>query len=927
MMRSFIASIILFFSLIGVFAPVGISVTSEMIFQSQSSLNTHTGSITVPKITLELNQINAQVPDDNSSYAGTCGWKDFACAITNVIVNILLFVPNMIAMVAGVLADFLLSISINPGTYGVPGDAIETNIQALWKITRDLANIGFIFALFVSAFALITGSDFKMGGDFSPKKTILRVVIMALLVNFSMFFCRVIIQTADVFSHVIANQIAVGNMGNLQTGEGTENDDGVIVGALKKNGINPVSLKILEQVQPQKLFSGVSGEVGNGANAAKLATAGVIFFVLLALISVFVHMAFIFLGRIVGLWLGIILSPIAFVSFAIPFLEKNPYIGFENWLKGFTKLAFLTPLYLFFVYIAISLLDANFVGTFADSLKDGNWAVKFLGLVIGTMLPLSIALFVIFQGKKYATEMAGVIGELVGKVTGVVSAVAVGAATGGTGLLARQTLGRAGAAIGNSESLTNAAAAGGAKGWAARNLMKAGDKTSAMSFDVRNSPRAMDLFGRATGALGGGKIDMGKNFQNKGGFETEGGIEKMPGKYANFVATNAEAREKANTDYVQGKLKKQEEERQKKVRGKLADNQADIEAEKKKLEIGAENATVGGGLTAADAQQAQLTMAGNNQVIADIDSKLKGKKNDTDSVDTEISNIDAEIQKQDDIIKNSQNDPMGAFKRDQANQEKQKLMGQKTLALQKKQQIESESADLEKEKADLEKENQELLKDVKLLQLGIAGKSVAEVRNDLAILQMEANTSNEKEGLDKLKTEMSEEQKKLKEFTDQLNVAKKSNNAVEEARLNGLITKQKDKFNQVTAKHKSAKDAYDQAFGKSIKALEDAIKDTTKKHTEANKAQLDSLQKVSVQLQKELMQTEFEGSQRMNRVMETMAQVNEGKVDRGGVTRTMSGTLGVITGGMLTGGSNFNRNRPANRNADHARSFIRTGKK
>ncbi len=926
MMRSFIASLILFFSLIGIFAPVSISVTSNISPQNKSNSQTTNA---ISKISIGVSSVFAQAEEEEKSYTGTagvCGWKDFACAITNVIVDILLFIPNMIAMVTGVLTDFLLSISINPGTYGVPGSTLETNIQSLWQITRDLANIGFIFALFVAAFGLIVGRDIE---SFSPKKTVIRVIIMALLVNFSMFFCRIIIQTADIFSHVIANQISAGTLKSedkFAAGALTLETNGVIVSALIKQGIKPISLKILQTVQPQQLFSKASGKIGTGNNAAKLATAGVIFFVLIALISIFVHMGFIFLGRIVGLWLGIIMSPLAFVSFAIPFLEKNQYIGFENWLKSFAKLAFLTPLYLFFVYIAVSLLDTNFTGIFSSSLEGSNWVVSLLATVISVLLPLAIALFVIFQGKKYATEMAGVIGEMVGKVSGVVSSFAMGAATGGTGMLARQTLGRAGAAIGNSRGLTDAASKGGFSGMLARNAMKMGDKTSAMSFDVRNSKKAMDLFGRGTAAMGE-KIDMGTKFKNEGGYETEGGIEKMPGKYMDGVAKKAEEREKANNEYVQGKLKKQQEEDQRATRENLAISQADVERETNKIKTGAENSIVG-----ADAEQAQLNLTGNNQAIAGIDDKLKENKDNTAIADaeivgkdTDIADIDAKIKEKEELMKGANGNAPARAKAAQAAQEKaqleqqkQQLTQQKALVLQKKQDLQTESADLETQKADIEKESEELLKEVELIALGAAGKTAKEVQVLADKLKLDAADSDSKKDLDKFDVDLSTERAESARLNKLMKVAIDSKNGQEQTRLAGLISTQTNKLNQVAAQQKAAKDNYDREFGKNIKILEDSAKNTMKKFTDSNRTELDRLKKVSTGFQKDLMDIELAGEMRMQASMESLAQSHEGKADRGGITKFVSTATGIVTGGAV-GGTNIKNNKAARGSADDAR--------
>lgn len=918
-MRSFIASLILFFSLIGIFAPVSISVTSNISPQNKSNSQTTNA---VSKISIGVSSVFAENKQDEVAAELECDlFADFGCALTKVIVNILTFVPNAIAVLTGILADIFLTISINPATYGVSGNAVETGIQSAWQITRDLANIGFIFALFVAAFGLIVGRDIE---SFSPKKTVIRVVIMALLVNFSLFFCRIIIQTADIFSHVLANQITVGNTANTSVD--------IIAKTLKEKGIKTVSLQMVKNVNPQTLFANSKiSNVTSGKNTAYLIVGSLIFFILIILIAMFVQMGMLFLGRIVGLWMGIIVAPLAFVSFAIPFLADNKYIGFENWLKNFTKLAFLTPLYLFFVYLAAVLLKIGIGAEIATILSTDNsfYLVNVAGIVIGTMIPLLISLFILMQGKKYATEMAGVIGEMVGKVSGVVSAVAMGAATGGTGMLARQTLGRAGAAIGNSRGLTDAASKGGFSGMLARNAMKMGDKTSAMSFDVRNSKKAMDMFGNVTERLGGpkGKIDMGTKFKNEGGYETEGSALKMPGKYMDGVAKKAEEREKANNEYVQGKLKKQQEEAERATREGLAISQADVERETNRITTGSENSIVG-----ADANQSQVNLAGNNQAIADIDNKLKENKDNTTTADgelaqkdTDIADIDAEIQKKEELMKGANgNAPararaaQAAQEKAQLEQQKQQLTQEKALVLQKKQDLATESADLETQKADIEKENIELLKDLELVALGAAGKTAKEVKVLAEKLKLDAANSDSKKDLDKLDVDLGTERAESARLDKLKKVAVSSGNKEEQARLDGLIATQTNKLNKVAAQQKAAKDDYDREFGKNIKILEDAAKNTMKKFADNNRAELDRLQKVSTGFQKELMDIQFAGETRMQASMESLAQSHEDKANRGGIAKFASVASGIVTGGAV-GGTNIKNSKAARGSADDAR--------
>lgn len=528
-MRKFLATIALVIIMIGTLAPVSFSVSKKTTAETKTS-SIDRVSVGVQKAFASIPSGGCpddKIPDSNNencierpSGGAFCGKLDVGCWIVVGLVDyILLPIPSFVATLAGVSSDFFLSLSINPAVYGLcPGgacDPVATGIRTAWSIVRDFSNIGFIFALFVAAFMLILDKTSVGGSQFEPKKVVVRVVIMALLVNFSLFFCRMIVQSADIFSHVLYSKIDASADGS--------NDTGLLGSALKNAGISSPSLALIAKVNPQGLL--LNSQNKAGSVGAYVVISIISFFLYFVFIFLFIQMLFIFAGRIFGLWMGMILSPLAFVSYAVPFIEKNQYIGFDNWLKNFVKLAFTTPVFLFFLYLTISILDVNFGSTILTSMAglkgSSNWFIAVFYIVLEALLPLTASIFILMYGKKVAIDMAGVVGEMAGKISGTVSGLALGAATGGTALLARQTVGRAGSALAESNLVKS--------GMTSNNMLtknlsyglnSAGRKLDASTFDVRDSKFATG----AINTLGREKIDMGSKFKNTGGFAEEGGI-------------------------------------------------------------------------------------------------------------------------------------------------------------------------------------------------------------------------------------------------------------------------------------------------------------------------------------------------------------------------------------------------------------------
>ncbi len=599
-----------------------------------SDVKTDTGnSIVSQLLSFTAGKSNSQerIPqeqDTNNStdeqYGMDCKMLEFRCALVDFTVTMLTFVPNGVATIIGLLADFFLSLAISPSTYGANyNSGIGETIYVAWKMIRDFANIGFIFALFVSAFMLILNKTDISGTQFNPKKTVVRVVIMALLVNFSLFFCRMIIQTADVFSHILYNQITVDTTANT----------GPISRWISSSGLKSPSFAFVNKVNPQSVFTdaGLVKEM-KGSYTSYLFIGVIAFIIYLVLIYIFVSMLFIWLARIVGLWLSMILSPLAFVSYAIPFIESDKHIGFVNWIKNFTSLAFLTPVYLFFLYIALTILNLSSLNSgitlaSADG-SEGGFMVTIVSVLLKTMIPLFGGAAILMRGKKVAEDMAGELGNLAGNISGKVAPMLLGAATGGTALLARQTFGRVGNVIGNSETLEKLEGKnmfGISTG--ARMLGRAGRSMGATTFDPRNSKQLQQGFGKITGAMGE-KVDLGNKFQqNEGGYAKEGGIRDNIGKGIDKISGWNEDRKKENADDLANRMKKRADEKEAKIKEKIEREKEARRNEETFINSEANNLTMKERMEEEVAEKQENLMT-TNLDISRIDDEIKENNKD-----------------------------------------------------------------------------------------------------------------------------------------------------------------------------------------------------------------------------------------------------------------------------------------------------------
>jgi hypothetical protein len=413
--------------------------------------------------------------------------------------------------------NVLISITLYSGLFKDSGFIPEA-----WGVVRDISNIFFLIILLFTALQIIL--DIGHGG---AKKTITWVIIMALLINFSMFFTKVVIDTSNVIALVFYNKMKVTtkdasqqerNYNSIST---TEEKD--ISGSMV-NSFNPTKLlseEFFKEAGKQKHPGSdtvIQGEPSFGIMIGLI--------IISVAIMIFASYAFFvaglsFLGRMIELFILIIFSPFAFMSFALPALSGFEYFGWSAWIKRLIKASFMAPIFMFFMYFIFMLIDG---GVTKDLLKVNQGEQSFIGLLLLILIPALLILILLLKATEFAKKGSGAIGEKVvsyGKaVLSTGAGVGLAAATGGASLGLTSTLGAISNKVASSESLKTAAndKERGFTGWAARKMLKTADYGSKASFDVRATGLGKK-FASETG------INLGSSIR-KGGYQGQKEKEK-----------------------------------------------------------------------------------------------------------------------------------------------------------------------------------------------------------------------------------------------------------------------------------------------------------------------------------------------------------------------------------------------------------------
>ncbi len=239
--------------------------------------------------------------------------------------------------VGGSLLDYgINTFVINFGSIYNSG-GVGLAVDQLWVLVRDLFNILFIFGLVYIGFKMILNSD-----DSQTKKTLVSLIIAALLINFSLFITKFVVD----FTNILASEIAV-------AGFDTIGDD--------LDG-NPTSVRVGDTFFRLMGISTInfSGENAPGLDGDGAAPWSYIFGI--GIINIIGAFAFgvggiMLIIRFIALSVYMVLSPFMFLGWIFP--------GFKNmsdkYWSGFLKQSFYAPVYIIMIFFAASILD-NFFG-------------------------------------------------------------------------------------------------------------------------------------------------------------------------------------------------------------------------------------------------------------------------------------------------------------------------------------------------------------------------------------------------------------------------------------------------------------------------------------------------------------------------------------------------------------------------------------
>lgn len=287
---------------------------------------------------------------------------------------------NLLSSGLGYILLFLLQTVVSVAQYNgfITAPAVTTG----WIIVRDVCNMFFILILLVIAFATILRLD-----GYNWKKDVPRLLMYAVLINFSKTICGLMIDFSQVFMMTFVNAVSANGAGNLA---------------------------VMFQVQNYKSLVNTDGSSTTSAITNTGLLAGTIAGLIAMIITTIMVVAILttLVMRMIFIWIYVLLSPAAFLLNS--FAGGKSYYG--QWMKKFTTELIGGPVLAFFLWLALAVANNADPSQSFTTDRDSTGLVSG-GVALFTSGPFQKYLIVIgllYGGMQVASQVGGAAGKAAG---------------------------------------------------------------------------------------------------------------------------------------------------------------------------------------------------------------------------------------------------------------------------------------------------------------------------------------------------------------------------------------------------------------------------------------------------------------------------------------------------------------------------------
>src|SRR3989344_1463734 len=369
-----------------------------------------------------------------SGYLGdlpTCMFRTFVAGAGALFMSISAWILG----VSGLLFNWLVDNTIV--SFGsVYTSSVSEGVNLAWTAFRDVANILIIGVFVFIAIGIILGLK-----EYGQKKFIASIIIIAVLINFSLLFTKMIVDFSNFTAGQFYNNIGASTIG---TAGGID--------AINTTGANPTGGYVNTGIAGKFIqMTGVAGisdayssliTIANTNDNVWLAllhgsVASTLFLIAAAIL---LYGSYIRIVRAVLIIFLLLTSALAFASYIIP-NKKIVERGWTLWWDSLIKVAVLAPILMIFLWATSNIADAVSKGSNLGSLGKLTSTAPVDASTIAALFNYLIVVGLLFAAFKVSNSIAGSMGSFNLPAMLATAPLAL-ASRFGVAPLMRQTLGR-----------------------------------------------------------------------------------------------------------------------------------------------------------------------------------------------------------------------------------------------------------------------------------------------------------------------------------------------------------------------------------------------------------------------------------------------------------------------------------------------------
>lgn len=321
--------------------------------------------------------------------------------------SLLILLAGFAVSIAGVIGQLIVFIldALTIPLMSYNGFSSSGVVGAGWSIVRDVVNMFFVIVLIAIAFGTIFGNS-----RFQWQQQVPRLLLFAVLINFSRTISGLMIDAAQVFMFTFVNafkDIAGGNFIELFG----------LRSIVRINADHP------------NLINAANGGGGAGFSAFDWFGAGIMSVLMMVIVAAtVVALTVIMAWRIVMLWVLIVVSPITWFMGGVKGIVTTADSVYADWWKQFVCYISIGPVLAFFLWLTLAVAGAGNIAA-SEGFTQGNPAGEVASSAVleifqfERMTAFIIGIAMIFAGFRAAQSVCsglseGILPAVLGKAEG-----------------------------------------------------------------------------------------------------------------------------------------------------------------------------------------------------------------------------------------------------------------------------------------------------------------------------------------------------------------------------------------------------------------------------------------------------------------------------------------------------------------------------